>query len=71
MSQRRFLKTLQGCSGFQGTEGHPGLGAFKQKHEQVLDGIMAVSLKMNQVYMGYRESCRVIQVPVKEAGSLF
>lgn len=26
---------------------------------------------MNQVYTGYQESFRVIQVPMREAGSLF
>ena len=70
-SQGHFLRILQGCSGFQDTEGHPELGALKWKHEYVHAGIMAGSLRMNQVYTGYRESCRVIQAPVRKAGRLF
>lgn len=71
MSLGHFLRILQGCSGFQETEGHPELGALKWKHEYIHDGIMADSSRINQVYAGYRESRKVIRVSMRKAGSLF
>lgn len=47
VSQGLFLRILQGCSGFQETEGHSELGALKWKREYIHDGTMAGSLRMN------------------------